>query len=163
MCPVRQRKYGAPVDGQEQGALQSDFVVPYTIPQLQAMVSNLTKLTSTGDPSVHFTDVEQVGGINNCNEAETAKLLLFSLDSRLYQSLSVGSKRGQGTLEGIKDDILEAMGLNDGSSFSRVERHCSHLGRHQRLLRTGFGPSTGVPVRGCPTGRSCRGSLGLIG
>jgi len=81
-------------------------------------VSHLGKLTHTGDPSVHLMEVEQVGEINGCDDGEMAKLLLFSLDSKLYKALSPDSKRGRNTFTAVQEQVLEAMGYDNGSPFS---------------------------------------------
>eukprot|EP00061_Rhincodon_typus_P011964 g37356.t1 len=111
MCPVQQHKYSMPRDGQEQGDLESRFESPHGTQQLRAMVAHVEKLTHKGVPSVHFMEVEQVGQINGCDDAELAKLLLCSLDSRLYKALSVDSKWGCNTFAAVQEEILEAMGL----------------------------------------------------
>eukprot|EP00061_Rhincodon_typus_P015072 g42542.t1 len=121
MCLVRQEKYGARWDGQEQGALDSCFVSPHGTQQLSSMVAHLDKLMYKGDLSVHFMEVEQAGQINGCDDAEMAKLLLFYLDSRLYKTFSANSKKGRSTFATIQEEILEVMGFNDGSPFCQVE------------------------------------------
>eukprot|EP00061_Rhincodon_typus_P009242 g32588.t1 len=123
MCPVRQHKYGAPQDGQEQGDLESWFEFPHGTQQLRAMVAHVEKLTHKGDLSIHFMEVEQVGEINGCYDAETAKLLLFLLDSGRHKALSADSKRGHNTFAAVHEEILEAMAYNDGSLFSLGRKH----------------------------------------
>lgn len=118
--PLRQRRYGPPADGEDLGAIQNQFVVPHGTPQLRAMVSHIPKLTVKGDPSLHFREIEQAACVNDCDEAEQAKMLLFSLGGDLLQTLSDECKRGQKDYEELRDEILEAMGLNDGSPFARV-------------------------------------------
>eukprot|EP00061_Rhincodon_typus_P013882 g40526.t1 len=81
------------------------------------MVAHLDKFTRKGDPTVQFMAAEKVREINGCDNAKMAKLLLFSLDSRLYKALSANSKKGQSTFATIQEVILEAMGFNDGSPF----------------------------------------------
>eukprot|EP00061_Rhincodon_typus_P008275 g30743.t1 len=92
------------------------------------MVAHLDKLIYKGDPSVNFMEVEQAGEINGCDDAEMTKLLLFSLDCRLYKALSADSKSGQSVFAAIQEEILEAMGFNDGSPFSRVENALQFAG-----------------------------------
>eukprot|EP00061_Rhincodon_typus_P006894 g27989.t1 len=134
MCPLRQQKYGAPRDGQQQWELESHFEPPHGTQQLGAMVAHLQKLSHKGDPSVHFMEMEQVGDISGCDDAKMAKLLPFSLDSRLYKSPLADSKKGRSTFATIPEEILEAMGFNDGSSFSRVENTLQFAGETPRAF-----------------------------
>eukprot|EP00061_Rhincodon_typus_P007215 g28685.t1 len=85
------------------------------------MVAHVEKLTYKGHLTVHFMIVEEVGEINGYDDAEIAKLLLFPLDSRLYKAVSADSKWGRNTFAAIQEEILEAVGYNDGRPFSRVE------------------------------------------
>ncbi|XP_078265527.1 uncharacterized protein LOC144598870 isoform X2 [Rhinoraja longicauda] len=134
MCPVLETRRGPTALNGDAGPIQSEIVVPHSSQQLRAMIGHVIKLSESGDPSLHFREIEQTAAINGCDEGERTKLLLFSLDSSILQCLSDESKRGTRTYDLLRDEVLEVLGVGDEGPFARLGKTLQMEGEPPRVF-----------------------------